>query len=157
MIYEELWHFSEKQDLVTDTYAVSDNIVDLTSDEWDEWKNMAVPLWIVVTCNVVPTGTSVTVSVMQHSTTSIGSGDTLMTGRTFVVADMSASTEDPGHYLFCVPWMSCVGSLQTADVDRYVGLVYTCAGNCTNGYVDAYLLATANPRIPTDQVVTSNI
>jgi len=157
MIYEKLWEFSDKQVLVTDTTAVSENIVDLTSDEWDEWKNMAVPLWIVVTCNVVPTGTSVTVSVMQHSTTSIGSGDTLMTGRTFVVADMSASTEDPGHYLFCVPWMSCVGSLQTADVDQYVGLVYTCVGNCTAGYVDAYLLATANPRIPTDQVLTSNI
>lgn len=157
MIFEKLWEFSDRQVLVSATTAISTNIVDLTTSEWDEWKNMAVPLWIVVTCNVVPTGTSVTVSVMQHSTTTITSGDTLMTGRTFLVADMSASTDDPGHYLFCVPWMSCVGSVQTADVDRYVGLVYTCAGNCTDGYVDAYLLATAHPPIPTTQVTTSNI
>lgn len=157
MIYEKLWEFSNAQALVSATTAISTNIVDLTTSKWDEWKNMAVPLWLVVTCNVVPTGTSVTVSVMQHSTTTITSGDTLLTGRTLAVADMSASVDDPGHYLLVVPIMSCICSLQAADVDEYFGLVYTCAGNCTDGYVDAYILATAHPPIPTTQVVTSNI
>lgn len=157
MIFEKLWEFSDHQVLVSGTTAISTNIVDWTTSNYDEWVNTEIPLWLVVTVNTVFTGTSTKVMVYQHSTTTITSGDLLMTGRDVVAADVSANPRDPGHFLFCVPVMSCLSSIQTADRDRYFGLVYGCTGNCSDGYVDAFILASAQPPIPTTQIVTSNV
>jgi len=157
MIFEKLWEFSDHQIGVNGTAVIATNIVDWTTSEYDEWKNTEIPLWIVVTANTVSGGTSVAVKVYQHSTTTITSGDLLLTGRDVLLADASASARDPGHYLLCVPVMSCLGSLQTADWDRYFGIVYECTGDCSGWYFDAYILASAHPPIPTTQVLTSNI
>lgn len=158
MIYEELWEFSDAQSMPNNTTGICTDIVDLTSSKYDEWVNMAVPLWLVVTCNTVSsTGTRLQIRVYQHSTSTITDGDLLMSGRDIAVADLSANARDPGHWLFCVPWMSLVCNLQTADVDRYIGPVMSATGDCSDGKIDAMLLATTHPPIPTTQVTSSNI
>ena len=156
MIIEKLWEFSDHQVGVSSTTAISDVMIDTTSDEYKVFHNMAVPLWIIVTCNVVGAGTSTTVKIYQHSTTTLTSGDLLMTGRLMAVADQSVNPRDPGHYLFAVPLMSCLCTLQDADVDRYIGIVYDCDGNCGAAYYDAYLTPN-HPPIPTTQITASNI
>ncbi len=98
MIFEKLWEFSDHQVGVSGTTAIATNIVDTTTSEWDEWKNTEVPLWIVVTVNVASGGTSVKIMVYQHSTTTITSGDLMMTGRDLALADASGST-----YLASIP------------------------------------------------------
>jgi len=157
MIFEKLWEFSDAQIGVNATTGIASNIVDLTTSEYDEWDNMAVPLWIVVTANTVSGGTSVTIKIYQHSTTTITSGDLLMTGAAVLTADASADPRDRGHYLFVVPVMSVFAPIQPADRDRYWGIVYDCAGDCRGWYFDAYIVATAQPPIPTVQVTASNI
>jgi hypothetical protein len=157
MIFEKYWEFSDAQVGVNGTTAVATNIVDWTTSEYDEWVNTAVPLWIVVTVNTVGAGTSVQVIVYQHTATSLASGTALLSGRTLALADASANPRDPGHYLLVVPVMSCLASLQVADVTRYFGIVYSCTGDCTGWCFDAYVLASAQPPIPTVQVNSSNI
>lgn len=157
MIFEKLWEFSDAQPGVNGTTAIATNIVDLTTSEFDEWDNTDVPLWLVVTANTVSGGTSVIIKIYQHSTTTISSGDLLLTSRSILLADASANSRDRGHYLLVVPVMSIFSSVQAADRDRYWGVVYDCTGDCTGWKFDSYIIATAQPPIPTVQVTTSNI
>ncbi len=160
MIFEKLWEFSDAQDMVNATTAISDNIVDTTTSIYDEWDNMAVPLWIVVTHSALTaTGTSISVKVYTHTTSTITSGDLLFTGPVQLTANMSANARNDGHYLLTLPVqavMTAAGAM--GGLKRYWGLVYTCAGDCSDlGTVDAYILATAHPILPTTQVTASNI
>lgn len=157
MIIEKLWEFSDLQQGANGTTAIATNIVDRTTNKWDQWDNTERPLWLVVTANTVSGGTSVQVLIYQHTSTTITSGDLLLSGRTVALADASASAQDRGHYLFVVPVMSIFANLQPADRDRYWGVVYNCTGDCTGWYFDAYLLSSAHPPIPTVQVTASNI
>jgi predicted RecA/RadA family phage recombinase len=153
---DKAWVFSTAQAMPNATQSICTYIFDWTSSELMALKNTEPQLWLVVTCNTVPTGTSLKIEVYQHSTTTITSGDLLMTGRDMAVADMSAKAQDPGHWLFHVPVMSVLGNLQADDVDQYMGIVMDATGNCSDGKIDAWLQH-GQPLIPTTQVLTSNI
>ena len=59
--------------------------------------------------------------------------------------------------LFAAPLASALCNLLEADILQYFGLVYTCTGNCSDGYVDAYIRV-GKPEIPAPAMtVTSNI
>lgn len=157
MIFEKLWEFSDAQAGDNGVPVIASNIVDTTTNKYDQWDNTEKPLWLIVTANTVSGGTSVAVKIYQHSTTTITSGDLLLTGRDLLLADASANARDRGHNLLMVPVLTIFAGMQTADRDRYWGVVYDCTGDCSGWKFDAYLTATANPLIQTTQVTTSNI
>lgn len=157
MIFEKVWEFSDADALPDNTSAIADNIVDTTASAYDEWNNMVVPLWLIVTVNTVGTGTSAVAKVYQHSTTTITSGDLLLTGPILTVANQSASARNDGHYLLVVPVLTIMAAAAAmSGQDRYWGLVYTASGTMTDGSVDAYIAATDHPPIPTTQVLVNS-
>ncbi len=158
MILDSQWKFSEAQAMPNASESICTNWIDWTTSKYKDWFNTHIPLWVVATCNTVPeAGTSIQIEFYQHSTTTITSGDLLMACRAVAVADLSASADDPGHWLACVPLISILGSLQTADVDQYFGPVLKGAGDVSTGKVDCWLHIGANPPIPVARASSSNI
>lgn len=157
-IQDAHWVFSDAQAMPNNTTAVCTNYIDWTTSKWKDWINTPIPLWLVATCNTVPSaGTSIQILFYQHSTTSLASGDLLLSGRAIARADLSADPFDPGHWLFCVPLMSCLASVQAADRDQYCGLVMAGSGDVSTGAIDAWLHIGANPPIPVARPTASNI
>jgi len=164
MIQDANWTFAEAEGMPNDAedelsgVGDYDGYIDWTASKWKDWINTPMPLWLVVTCNTVPSGgTSIQVEFYQHSTTTLHSGDMLLAGRVIALADLSASADDPGHWLFCVPLMSCLCSVQAADRDQYCGLVLKGTGDVSTGKVDAWVHIGANPPIPVARPTASNI
>lgn len=157
MQFEKLWEFSDAQAMPNNTTAVCTNICDWTSSIYVPWINSGVDLWLVVTVNTVPgAGTSLAVLIYQHTTTSIGSGDLLLSGADIAIAKMSANPLSRYHYLLAVPFSACFCGKQNADLKQYFGLVLSATGDVSTGAVDAHLRV-GKPPVPTVQVTTSNI
>lgn len=148
MILDSQWVFSDGQAMPNNTSAVCTNYIDWTASKWKDWINTPVPLWIIVTVNTVPSaGTSIQVVFYQHSTTTISSGDVLLSGRAIAIAALSADPQNEGHVIFCAPLMSCLCTVQAADRDRYCGPVLVGSGDVSTGKVDSWLHIGVNPPV----------
>ena len=161
MILDSKWNFELDWDMPDNTTDVCDGYIDWQAGKNKDWINTSIPRWVIVTCDTVPSaGTSLQVLFYQHSGTTLTDGDLLLSGRVIARADLSADPADPGHWLFCVPLMSCLCSVQAADRDRYCGPVLSASGTLTAGVCNAFLWLGANPPVPVarpDIVGGSNI
>ena len=160
MIQDANWVFADALAMPSNTtgiptgYGDFDGYIDWTASLWRDWINTPIPLWIVCTCNTVPTGTSFNILFYQHTTSTITSGDLLWTGPDIVVADLSADPFDPGHWICCVPLMTIMAAAQAMGSGthlRYCGPVMNSTGVNTDGAVDIWLHQGANPPIPVTQ------
>lgn len=150
MILDHNWTFDAATDvsMPNNTTSVLTNYIDWTANKWKDWINTPQPLWLLVVCTAVPSaGTSIQVRFYQHSTSSLASGDLLLSGRAIAKADLSADPDDEGHILFCVPLMSCICTVQAADRDRYCGLVLSASGDVSSGTVRSWLHMGVNPPV----------
>jgi hypothetical protein len=146
MILDSAWVFSDAQAMPNNTESICTNHIDWTASKWKDWLNTSQPLWIVFTCNTVPgAGTSICIEFYQHTTTTITSGDLLLTTRAVAVADLSADPFDEGHYIAAIPLLSVFYGIQNADRDRYAGPVLKGSGNVSTGKVDGWLHMGVNP------------
>lgn len=158
MILDSKHMFADALAMPNNTEAICTNWFDRTTSKYSDWVNSPIPIWVVFTCNTVPSaGTSIQIEFYQHSTTTITSGDLLLTTRAIPIADLSASPDDPGHWICCVPIISILSSIQSADVDRYWGPVLKGSGDVSSGAVDGFLWMGANPPIPVARPTASNI
>ena len=153
---QKLWEFADALAMPNATTAIMTYIIDWTTSEYLEMMNSGVELWVVVTVNTVPTGTSAVILAYQHTTTTITSGDLLDTGDIRVVANMSANAQDIKHVLYARELSGLLASALAVGSDQYFGLAITTVGDCSDGKVDAWLQV-GKPKMPTTQVNTSNI
>ncbi len=161
MIQDSQWIFSDAQPMPNAAEAICTNHIDWTSSKWKDWLNTPQPLWVIFTCNTVPSGgTSIQIEFYQHSTTTITSGDLLLATRAVAIADLSADPFNEGHYIACVPLLSVFCGIQAADRDQYAGPVLKGAGDVSTGKVDGWLHIGVNPPLwvpPPAVVDASNI
>ena len=154
---EKLWEFSDAQSMPNATTAVCTYVIDWTTSILLEMLNSGVELWVVVTCNTVPSaGTSLAVMAYQHTSTTITSGSLLDTGDDRARANMSANATSAKHILYARELSGLLASAQAITATRYFGLVLSGTGDVSTGKVDAWLQP-GKPVIPTTMVVTSNI
>jgi hypothetical protein len=147
-IQDSQWVFSDAQVMPNAGSIACTNCIDLTSHKWKDWINSPIPLWIIVTCSVVPSGgTSIQVVFYQHSADTLVGGTALLTGRDIAIADLSADPEDEGHLIFCAPLLSCLCTVQAGDRAQYCGPALVGSGDVSSGYVDAWLHLGVNPPV----------
>ena len=159
MIQDNSWIFQASWAMPNATTDICDNYIDWTASKWKDFINTPMPMWLMVVCTTVPSaGTSIKVEIYQHSTTTLTSGDMLLEGPIITVANLSASAQDDGHVLLCVPMLTLMVAAQTmSGQDRYFGPVLRAAGDCSTGVVESWLHMGANPPIYVSRPTASNI
>lgn len=122
MIIDSLLAFSDSQSLTAT--AASTNSIDLSSDRD---IGPGEPLWLVVTSEAAPGGTSPTlaISIETDDNSSFSSATTLATHTTLAAADFGAGTK------VVIPW--------PMTNERYCRVKYTCGGTSPTFTVSAWL------------------
>ena len=155
---EKLFEFADAMTMASGATYELDYVIDWTAagNQYLDMMNSGVSLWVVVTVNTVPAGTSLVVMAYQHTSAAVDDGDLLDTGDVRVVADISANAGSIQHILYARELSGLMATAMALTAKRYFGLAITADGDCSGGKVDAWLQV-GKPKMPTTMVTTSNI